>query len=391
MKMAEFLKNNMYAQLATRNLKRQSVRTVLAAIGIIIGVIAISSMGILGNTLKLSVTDSFADIGDKLIVSPAVGEDAVTDRQVDQIRKVGGIDEIIPVSSSGELLEYKDGSTKTQIYAAVYDVDKDGLESLVELEEGRIFKSGSTDCVVGSTIADRMDLTIGSKIEIDDSKLRVVGILKERGLGFDISTDNGVFTSSAMYDKLYPDADEGYDSVIVKVKDIDEIDSIKEEIKSRINKKDVLIDVFATNTITQSLDDIFKSISLFLMGIGSISLLVAGVSILNVMLMSTMERTKEIGIMKAVGASRNDILKMFLLEALFLGILASIIGGILTIGGSYLLIALIVDDTDYLLKLSNVLYIAEGIVFGIVTSLVGGMYPAWKASQMKPLDALRHE
>ena len=82
---------------------------------------------------------------------------------------------------------------------------------------------------------------------------------------------------------------------------------------------------------------------------------------------------------------------MFLLEALFLGILASIIGGILTIGGSYLLIALIVDDTDYLLKLSNVLYIAEGIVFGIVTSLVGGMYPAWKASQMKPLDALRHD
>jgi putative ABC transport system permease protein len=236
-----------------------------------------------------------------------------------------------------------------------------------------------------------MELTIGSKVEVDDTKLRVVGILKERGLGFDISTDNGVFTSSAMYDKLYPDEDEGYNSVIVKVKNIDDIDSVKKDIEDRINKKDVLIDVFATNTITQSLDDVFKSISLFLMGIGSISLLVAGVSILNVMLMSTMERTKEIGIMKAVGASRNDILKMFLLEALFLGILASIIGGILTIGGSYLLIALIMDDTGYLLKISNVLYIAEGITFGIITSLVGGMYPAWKAAQMKPLDALRHE
>ncbi len=391
MKIPDFLKNNMYAQLATRNLKRQSVRTVLAAIGIIIGVIAISSMGILGNSLKLSVTDSFTDIGDKLIISPAIGEDAVTDRQVDQMRKVDGIDEIIKVSSSGELLDYRDGGTKTQIYASVYDIDKDGLGSLVELEEGRLFKSGSTDCVVGSTIADRMELSIGRKVEIDGSKLRVVGILKERGIGFDISTDNGVFTSSAMYDKLYPDEEEGYDSVIVKVENINDIESVKEDIKSRINKKDVLIDVFATNTIIQSLDDIFRSISLFLMGIGSISLLVAGVSILNVMLMSTMERTKEIGIMKAVGASREDILKMFLLEALFLGILASIVGGILTIGGSYLLIALIVEDTNYLLKLSNILYIAEGITFGIVTSLVGGMYPAWKASQMKPLDALRHE
>jgi len=391
MKIPDFLKNNMYAQLATRNLKRQSVRTVLAAIGIIIGVIAISSMGILGNSLKLSVTDSFTDIGDKLIISPAIGEDAVTDRQVDQMRKVDGIDEIIKVSSSGELLDYRDGGTKTQIYASVYDIDKDGLGSLVELEEGRLFRSGSTDCVVGSTIADRMELSIGRKVEIDGSKLRVVGILKERGIGFDISTDNGVFTSSAMYDKLYPDEEEGYDSVIVKVENINDIESVKEDIKSRINKKDVLIDVFATNTIIQSLDDIFRSISLFLMGIGSISLLVAGVSILNVMLMSTMERTKEIGIMKAVGASREDILKMFLLEALFLGILASIVGGILTIGGSYLLIALIVEDTNYLLKLSNILYIAEGITFGIVTSLVGGMYPAWKASQMKPLDALRHE
>ncbi|WP_406660740.1 ABC transporter permease [Methanolobus sp. ZRKC3] len=391
MKITEFLQNNMYADLAKRNLKRQSVRTVLAAIGIIIGVIAISSMGILGNSLKLSVTDSFADIGDKLIVSPAAGEDAVTDRQVDQIRKVGGIDEIIPVESSGELLEYRDGGTTYQVYAIVYDVEKEGLETLVDFEEGRFFKSGSTDCVVGSSIADRMELTIGNKIEIEDSKLRVVGILKERGLGFDISTDNGVFTSAEMYDKLYPDADEGYNSVIIKVEDIEDIDVVKKDIEERVNKKDVLVDVFATNTITKSLDDVFRSISLFLMGIGSISLLVAGVSILNVMLMSTMERTKEIGIMKAVGASRKDILRMFLLEALFLGVIASLIGGMLTIGGSYLLISLIVEDTSYLLKLSNILYIIEGIVFGIATSLIGGLYPAWKASQMNPLDALRYE
>ena len=75
--------NNMYAELAKRNLKRQSVRTILAAIGIIIGVIAISSLGILGNSLKLSVTDSFADVGNKLIVSPVPGEDPITDKQVD--------------------------------------------------------------------------------------------------------------------------------------------------------------------------------------------------------------------------------------------------------------------------------------------------------------------
>ena len=385
------LSNNMYAELAKRNLKRQSVRTVLAAIGIIIGVIAISSMGILGNSLKLSVTESFADIGDKLIVSPAPGEDYITDKQVDQMRKVSNIENIIPVSTSGEVIEYKDSGTTYQTYVSVYDIKKEDLEKLVELEDGRFFKPGSTDCVVGYSVADNMELTLGQKIEIDDKKLRVVGILKERGMGFDISTDSGVFTSAEMYEKLYPDEDEGYDQVIIIVKDLDEIDTVSDEIDERINKKDELVTVFATNMITESLDDVFSSISLFLMGIGSISLLVAGVSILNVMLMSTMERTKEIGIMKAVGASRKDILKMFLLEALFLGVIASTAGAILTICGSYLVMELLVRNTSYLFTLSSMFYVTEGFFFGIATSLVGGMYPAWKASRMKPLDALRYE
>ncbi len=385
------LSNNMYAELAKRNLKRQSIRTILAAIGIIIGVIAISSMGILGNSLKLSVTDSFADIGDKLIVSPAPGEDSITHRQIDQMEKVGNIESIIPVSSSGEIIEYRKSGAEVQSYISVYDIEKEGLEKLVELEDGRFFKPGSTDCVVGSSVAENLELATGKKIEIDETKLRVVGILKERGLGFDINTDSGVFTSSEMYEKLYPDADEGYDQVIVVVKDIDEIDSTADEIEERINKKEELVTVFATNSITENLDQVFGSISLFLMGIGSISLLVAGVSILNVMLMSTMERTKEIGIMKAVGASRKDILKMFLLEALFLGLIASSAGALLTLGGGYIIMALVFKNASYLLTLSSMFYVMEGFFFGIATSLIGGMYPAWKASRMKPLDALRYE
>ncbi len=391
MKIPYMTSNNMYAELAKRNLKRQSVRTILAAIGIIIGVIAISSLGILGNSLKLSVTDSFADVGNKLIVSPVPGEDYITDKQVDLIKKSGNIESVIPVASSGELIEYKSGGTTIQSYVAVYNLERDDLDKLVELEEGHYFKPGSTDCVVGSSVASNLDLKPGQKIEIDNSNLRVVGILKERGLGFDINTDNGVFTSAEMYNKLYPDADEGYDTVIVIVNDMDKIDAVATEIENRINKKDELVTVFATNLITESLDDAFRFISLFLMGIGSISLLVAGVSILNVMLMSTMERTKEIGIMKAVGASRKDILKMFLLEALFLGVIASTAGAILTIGGSYVIMALIVKNTSYLLTFSSMFYVMEGFLFGIATSLLGGMYPAWKASRMRPLDALRYE
>ncbi len=381
------LQNNMYLQLAKRNLKRQTFRTVLAAVGIIIGVIAISSMGILGNSLKMSVTDSFGDVGDKILIYPAPGEDGITDKQIKQLRKIDGIKATIPLYTAGDRVESKNIYT----FASIYDVDREDLEELVEIEEGQFFKSGSTDCVVGSSIADNLELKVGNKIEIADSRLRVVGILKERGMGFDINADTGIFTSDQMFEKLYPDREEEYDMVIVKAEDLQQVNDIKEGIEDLLNKKEEVVTVFATNVILDSINEAFKSISLFLMGIGSISLLVAGVSILNVMLMSTMERTKEIGVMKAVGASRKDVLTMFLLEALLLGVAASILGGVFTIGASYLIIALIVKDTTYLFTASTLINILQGMLFGIATSLIGGMYPAWKASNMNPLDALRHE
>ncbi|NYT18919.1 MAG: ABC transporter permease [Methanosarcinales archaeon] len=383
----EDIQSNMYLQLAKRNLKRQTFRTVLAAIGIIIGVIAISSMGILGNSLKMSVTDSFGDIGDKLLIYPAPGEDGVTEKQISQMKKVDGIDAIIPAYSTGDRVEYKNSYT----FGSIYSIEREDLEKLVEVEDGQFFKSGSTDCVIGASIAESLDLKTGSKIEIGESRLRVVGILKERGMGFDINADTGVFTSSQMYEKMYPDEGEEYDFVVVRAEELDKVDDIKEDIEKLLNRKEEVITVFATNIILESINEAFKSISLFLMGIGSISLLVAGVSILNVMLMSTMERTKEIGVMKAVGASRKDVLTMFLLEALLLGIVASLIGGLFTIGAGYLILSLVVKNTSYLFSLPTLVYIFEGIMFGVATSLIGGMYPAWKASNMRPLDALRYE
>jgi putative ABC transport system permease protein len=387
MKLIKRIRRNMYAQLAERNLRRQKVRTALAAIGIIIGVMAIASMGILGNTLKLSVSESFSDVGDKLVVYPAMGEDSVTQDQVNRMERIAGIEHIIPYRSSGEAVEYRDETS----YGTVYRMKESDLRQLVEIEAGRYFKEGSTDCVLGSSVASNLELEVGSKIEIEDTRLRVVGILKERGMAVDINTDSGVFVSNEMYSKLYPDAEEDYQQVIVVVEDIALVDTVKTELEDTLNKREKKIEIFAANSINEQIESAFRSISMFLMGIGSISLLVAGVSILNVMLMSTMERTREIGIMKAVGASRADVLRMFLLEALVLGIIASLIGGIVTVVGSFTLIYFIMGDVTYFFDPATFLYIIAGIFFGIITSLIGGLYPAWKASMMNPLDALRYE
>ncbi|WP_243685448.1 ABC transporter permease [Methanosarcina barkeri] len=138
-------------------------------------------------------------------------------------------------------------------------------------------------------------------------------------------------------------------------------------------------------------EDALRYVSLFLMGIGSISLVVASVSILNIMLMSVTERTKEIGIMKAVGASKKDIMKMFVLESLILGIIASFIGGILSLGVVFVITDLILKDVSSLFDRGVFLYIVGSIGFGIITSLTGGVYPALKASKMKPIDSLKYQ
>jgi putative ABC transport system permease protein len=219
----------------------------------------------------------------------------------------------------------------------------------------------------------------------------VVGILKGSGFGLAINPSTAIFIDPEVYGNIYDNTDKGYNSVIMKVHNIDDVETIKSSIEGRLNKKEDVVNVLITSSILKSIDSVFASISLFLMGIGSISLIVAGVSILNVMLISTMERTKEIGIMKAVGASRTDIMKMFVLEVLFLGVVASLVGGVLSFGGGFVMNVLILKDASYLFMPSSILYIVAGVIFGIITSLVGGIYPAWKASKMRPIDALRYE
>ncbi|MFQ6119018.1 MAG: ABC transporter permease, partial [Methanosarcinales archaeon] len=373
----------MFLELAKRNLSRHTFRTVLAAIGIIIGVVAISSLGILGNSLKLSVTDTLGDIGNEIIVSPAFksGVTNITEKQFKQMERIQGIEVAIPISSEADVVNFKKESTYTQIYG----MRGEDMQYILEIDQGHFLKRDSDNCVVGSNIAKSYKLKTGSKISIDNNSFKVVGILKEKGLSFDINADNAVILSTKMYSKLYDTKD--YKSVIIKVKkeNLDEVDVVKENIEKRFNKRDDVVTVMAMNTLLEGVTGIFDTISMFLMGIGAISLIVAGVSILNVMLMSTMERTKEIGIMKAVGASKKEIILMFLLESLILGMVGSLIGGVLSFAGGFAILVLILNNAKYLFAPSSILYIFVGIGFGILTGLMGGLYPAWKASRLRPL------
>jgi putative ABC transport system permease protein len=374
----------MYLELARRNLERTKTRSILAVVGIIIGVMAVSSIGIFGNSMQKSVLEMFEDIADTIVVTPkhSEGFTEIEDDDIELMKKIDHTEYVIPVKDERAMIFFKDRKT----YTTVYGISEDDLEELFESYEGDIKLKGSV--VVGYSLADDLNLRVGSRISIADTEFRVAGILEEEGMKFAVSPDNAVFLSIDDFDELF---DEGYATIIVKAESLDYIDSIADSIDDTVNRRDEKVAVMKLESILETVEETISTMNNFLIAIAAISLLVAGVSILNIMLMSTVERTKEIGVMRAIGAYRETILKIFLMEALILGVLGSVAGAVLSIAGGFTIVSMMGLTTKYILDVSTALYIAEGFAVGVFTAVASGIYPAWKASKLEPIEALRYE
>ncbi len=387
----------MYLQLAFRNLKRNGIRSTLAIIGIVIGVMAIASIGIFSANMKASFLSSFQNVTDEVLIYPVYnvhfrhglvttsGVMYIDKRTAERIVRLPYVRNYAFVKSTFVTARYRD-----EVFGVtVYGMEEKAVKSMFEAKSGVIRLSGS--CVVGYDLADRLKLRIGSRIEVKGCKLRVAAILKETGARFDVNPNNAIIVSLRDYDRIFNTKNEGYNFIIVWVKSLKDVSLFKDAVEKTINAREKKVDVFELKIIIDQINKGLSFVSRFLMAIAGISLLVAGVSILNIMLMSTMERTKEIGVMMAIGAYRTTILKLFLLEALILGVIGSIIGAVLSIAGGYAVDMMILHSAKYIFSPETAFYMLEGMFFGLLTTLVSGFYPAWKASRLEPLEALRYE
>lgn len=374
----------MYFELAKRNLQRAKIRSILAVVGILIGVMAISAIGIFGESLKSAVLENFKDVANELVVSPNYqkGFRYLEERDIDRIKKISGIEKAIPVKSDNLLVEFK----KQRTYTTVYGLEQEDVKDLFKIEKGSA--DLNRGCVIGNSLAKFYEVKTGSKLSINGVEFKVVGILEDAGMRYDVNPNFAVILSPENFDKV---SNAGYSSVLVKVKELEYVEKVKEEIEGRLNAKEEKVSVFEMKKILELISQAFNQINLFLMAIASVSLLVAGVSILNIMLMSTIERTREIGIMRAIGAQRTTVLKIFLLEALILGLIGSFIGSILSVVAGTGINYLIIGETKYIFQLSTFGYVIMGFSVGVLTSILSGLYPAWKASRLEPIDALRFE
>jgi putative ABC transport system permease protein len=365
--------------IARRNLTRTKARTALAVLGIVIGVVAIASLGVFGAVLQTAAVGSLGDIGNQVVVSPnpEAGIEELTERDVRAIRRASGDAAVVPVRQDRARVTYAGTTTVTTAYGIENPDDAFAASS------GRIPDPMRGGALVGATLAENLDVRVGNSISVDNRSYRVRAVLESQGGISPLNVGGGVVVPVESVNGT------GFQQVVVQTETGDEANATAVEIREALNDREERVSIFEFSDITEQIGSFFDTLSLFLIAIGSISLVVAGVAILNVMLMSTIERREEIGVLRAVGYQRGDVLKILLAEASLLGVIGGLAGVGLSVVAGVAIAEVAVGDPAVALEPNAAVYYLAAFGFGVVTSALSGLYPAWKAARERPVDALR--
>ena len=377
---------NLILELANRNLKRNRTRSLLTTVGVVVGVVCISSLGVYGSSITASISSAFSDLATQILVVPAYenGYSNINERDVQTIERIKGISQLSRVSWASDQIRAGDATT----YIAIYGLSMEAISSY-GIEKGRMIASRNADsCLIGRSLAEKHELKIGQRIELKGRSLKIDGILEKAPLGTVLSMDDAILLSREKFDSFYK-----FDNMalIIRAGNVNDVNRIKDDIERRVNFREKKVNVQVMKEALEMLEQSLQSVTVFLMAIGGVSLVVAGVGILNVMLISTIERRREIGTMLAIGGKPNKILKMFFYEAFIIGIKGCIIGIGVSLGVGFFINYFFIGDITNLFSTQTMFYIGIGAIMGIGICVLSALYPAYKAANMEPVEALRYE
>ena len=367
-------------QMAWRNLGRNRIRTALATLGIVIGVVAIASLGIAGVALQQQATANLGTLADEVTVT--AGEDSttegVTDEQVDEIRSLAGDAAVVPKKSNRTTLTSRDGQEARVSVTALTEAS-----ALYDVSTGDNPDRLQSGALLTNSTATQLGLEIGDPVEYDGRLYRIRGLIESQS-GFGGGGNELVLPLSALADQR------DYDSVTIVAPNGREAQRIADAIEARFNEGDEeVLSVTSFASVQENIDAFLNTLNLALIGIGSISLVVASVAILNVMLMSTIERRGEIGVLRAVGIRRGEVLRMILAEAAFLGVIGGVVGAAVSFAVGLVVFQVLAGDPTLVFGWESIRYLLIGFGFAVFASVVSGLYPAWKAANDPPVEALR--
>ena len=393
--------------LSLRAITRNVLRSFLTILGVVIGVAAVITMVTLGKGATRSVSDQISSMGSNLLMlRPGQRFGPTADAapnfklaDVEAIRtQITSIDAVAPVASLSVTAVYQARNWSTIVNGSTNDYFRAGNWEIVS---GREFseteeRSGRAVCVIGETVRSNLFGTqnpVGSDIRIKQFSCEVVGLLKAKGqsaMGSD-QDDTVVMPLRTVQRRLTGTQD--VSRLTVAVREGASIDAAKEQLvllmRERRNiaeNEDDNFRVMDTRQIAETLTGTTRILTMLLGAVAAVSLLVGGIGIMNIMLVSVTERTREIGIRLAIGALEREVLLQFLIEAVVLASLGGLIGLALAAGASMTIARMM--GIPYLFDpLTNLL----SFLFSAAIGVIFGFFPARRAARLDPIDALRHE
>lgn len=409
-------------ELASRNLRSNKGRTILTLVGIVIGITSVIVIMSSGQGVKGFILGQIEGFGTDVIQIetkvPNTGKNSsanaggqaqgiqITTLRVedaDSIAKMGNVQAVNPGTIGQEIVSYQNVNKRAMIYGNGSDAPR--VDGNLKMSEGTFYtdaedRSLAQVIVIGSEIRDSLfgkEEALGKSVKIKGQSYRVIGVIEKRGTVAFFNYDTLVYMPTRTVLKKILGVDY-IRFITVKVRDASRLEEsildLTDRLRDRHDITDPNKDDFSVTSIKEAQDTInkvFGTINILLLALTSISLIVGGVGIMNVMYVAVTERTFEIGLRKAVGAKSTDILKQFLFEAIFITFLGGAVGIVLGFLFSALL-SYVFRTLGYNLQFVTTwqsLLLATGFSVGV--GILFGYYPARKASQLSPMEALRKE
>lgn len=380
-------------KMAFQSILSNKMRTFLTMLGIIIGVFAVVVLISIGQGATSGVTDSISSMGSNIISVSVFGRrESIDYSDIGDFEKLEGVKSVTPVYNTNATAKYDLETTNVGITG--------GNENYLsinnyEIGSGRAINPVDVDyrnkvAVIGLTVAEDLfgkDNPINKDVSFNGEKYTVIGVLQDKGSSIMGDGNNVVIvpittlmrqSGSSQINTITMQANSAEESALAK-KNIENylLDYFEDEDSYQ---------VFSQDEMLETISEVTGMLTAMLGGIAGISLLVGGIGIMNIMLVTVTERTREIGIRKAIGAGRGNILIQFLIESSVLSGFGGIIGAVLGMVASYAISNMM--KIDYVI---NIPLILGAFIFSLSVGVFFGLYPANKASKLKPVDALRYE
>ena len=396
--------------MAWASLVANKMRSILTMLGIIIGVAAVIALVSIGNGVKQDIQNSISSLGSNLLMvmpgaprTPGVRPTAGSMKSLkvadyEAIAKLDGVKAVSPMTNGAYVVIYQNKNWTTSVSgvnANYLDVNNWTMKSGRFLSNKNI-QNRERVVVVGKTVAKNLfgdEDPVGAEIRVKNIPFRVIGVLNSKGSGAmgNDQDDMVIIPYTTAMERV--DGIDYLRMLYVVAKDENGIDRLQSDIENllrvRHGIKDTNLDDFNIqnmNSIMETMEETTGTLTLFLGAVAAISLVVGGIGIMNIMLVSVTERTREIGIRKALGATYFVIVTQFLIEAVVISLMGGLIGIALGIGASKL-----ISLASGMSTVISVPTIVLSFAFSMAIGLVFGIYPARKAAKLNPIDALHYE